>query len=198
MKQDFLLTIVSFITSFDDPDYFYYLRIIKRKKDNPDVDMTTSKTIKSYCIDSFQELLDLQPEITRICDVNNARAMLYLNKRSYKSIAMDVIKKTFNHIEANTFQHIKNAYDMACISRKAEKKYWIIDIDEVHNMDKTKLHDIIDRFRTKKHIILPTKTGIHLIVEPFDPREFKKEYPHIEIHKDSPINLYIPKFKTTC
>lgn len=39
---------------------------------------------------------------------------------------------------------------------------------------------------------LPTKNGIHLITKPFDKREFNKKYPLVDIHKDNPINLYIP------
>ena len=40
--------------------------------------------------------------------------------------------------------------------------------------------------------IVPTKSGVHLISKPFDLQEFTKKYPHIDIHKDNPTNLYIP------
>ena len=40
--------------------------------------------------------------------------------------------------------------------------------------------------------ILPTKNGKHIITSPFDVSQFRQQYPNIDIHKDNPINLYIP------
>ena len=39
---------------------------------------------------------------------------------------------------------------------------------------------------------LPTKNGIHLITTPFNLQKFRSDYKDIEVHKDNPINLYIP------
>lgn len=39
---------------------------------------------------------------------------------------------------------------------------------------------------------LETKNGIHLITKPFRVDILKESYFEIDIHKDNPINLYIP------
>ena len=39
---------------------------------------------------------------------------------------------------------------------------------------------------------LTTKNGIHIITCSFNLQKFKQDYPEIEVHKDNPINLYIP------
>ena len=39
-------------------------------------------------------------------------------------------------------------------------------------------------------IVVPTPNGSHLLVTPFDVRNFKKRWPDIEIHKDNPTVLY--------
>ena len=39
---------------------------------------------------------------------------------------------------------------------------------------------------------LPTKNGMHLLTKPFDRRAFMLKYPSVDLHRDSPINLFIP------
>lgn len=40
---------------------------------------------------------------------------------------------------------------------------------------------------------IPTKNGKHLITIPFDLRQFRKIYLKIDVHKNNPTVLYIPK-----
>ena len=39
---------------------------------------------------------------------------------------------------------------------------------------------------------IPSKSGIHLITNPFNLAKFSLKWPRIEIHKNNPTNLYIP------
>jgi hypothetical protein len=40
--------------------------------------------------------------------------------------------------------------------------------------------------------LIPSKSGFHIIMKPFNLQKFKSEYPDVEIHKNNPTNLYIP------
>jgi len=39
--------------------------------------------------------------------------------------------------------------------------------------------------------LIPSKSGYHLITNPFNLAKFKKLYP-VDVQKDAPTNLYIP------
>lgn len=72
-------------------------------------------------------------------------------------------------------------------------KRWVIDIDkdDIENLNNIKLlinrlhEDISYIYPNKLCLEIPTKTGIHLITDPFDCSKFKDTYPFIEIHKNS-------------
>lgn len=71
-----------------------------------------------------------------------------------------------------------------------------MDFDEAVDINnKTEVIDFINSlepFGNKVLIELPTKSGIHLITKPFNLSTFSVKYPSISVHKDNPINLYIP------
>ena len=66
---------------FDSEDDFYFLQILQRKKENPQLG-SNSRVIKNYYITSQQHLLDKYEEIKKLCEVFNARASIRLNRRS--------------------------------------------------------------------------------------------------------------------
>jgi hypothetical protein len=63
---------------FESKDDFYYLQILQRKKENPQLG-SNSRVIKNYYITSEKYLLDRYNEIKKLCEVFNARAMIRLN-----------------------------------------------------------------------------------------------------------------------
>ena len=80
-------------------------------------------------------------------------------------------------------------------------KRFVIDIDKddienLHNIKscvKTLLEEIPYADLNKLCLEIPTKTGVHLITDPFDRYKFNTEYPFIEIHKNSAGTLlYCP------
>ena len=40
---------------------------------------------------------------------------------------------------------------------------------------------------------IPTKNGYHIITKPFNLKQFKDKYSDIDVHKNNPTILYIPK-----
>lgn len=184
------------LLSFRSKDDFYYLQIIKRKKENPDIG-SNSEVIKNYYIHNVGYLEKKYKEIKMLCDTFNARAMLRLNRRSFKSVAFKTLQNVSNYVVGENYLYVKKSYDKACGDGNSEtKKTWIIDIDgEINDLFLDEMTKIINNSSPqgeKSVILLPTLNGFHLVVNPFDLRFFREKYPDIEIHKDNPINLYIP------
>jgi hypothetical protein len=181
------------ILKFDSTDDFYFLQIIKRKKDNPEVG-SNSIVIKTYYIRSQDQLEFLMPEIIAICNFHNARACINLNVRSFEKTAFHTMKKISDIIMNRDFKSVMSAYDSVCGEFGAGKnKSWVIDIDTI---DEEFIEDVERNINNcppegmKIICQIPTKNGYHLISLPFDLREFK--FPEIDIHKNNPTILYIP------
>jgi len=183
------------ILKFESKDDFYYLQIIQRNKDNTDL-KKSSRVIKNYYISSIEYLEAKYPEIKSLCELFKARAMLRLNKRSYTKVGFRTMQYVADNLSKGDHHAIKKCYDKAVGNGHDDpNKKWIVDIDG--NVDEDWLKELTDFINsqnpTGEKIImkLPTKNGIHLITSPFDLREFKNKY-QLDVHKDNPINLYIP------
>lgn len=181
---------------FESEDDFYYLQILQRKKENPEIG-SNSRVIKNYYISSIDYLEKRYDEIKVLCGRFNARAMLRLNKRSYRKVAFKAMQNIANSMSNGEYTFIKKSYDRACGDGHNDKrKTWIIDIDGYWSEDWLfEVKAIINKSQPESCKIiteLPTKNGIHLITTPFDSRKLKEFAPTIDIHKDNPINLYIP------
>jgi len=184
------------LLNFDNEDDFYYLQIIQRKKENPQLG-SNSRIIKNYYISSLDYLENRYDEITELCVNFNARAMLRLNKRSYRKVAFKSMQNIANSMANGEYSFIKKSYDRACGKGHNDKdKTWIIDLDGIINDDYLiKVKKSINESNPEGDKIvcqLPTKNGIHLITKPFDLRDFREKYKDVDIHKDNPINLFIP------
>ena len=191
---------------FETNDDFYFLQILQRKKENPNLG-SNSKVIKNYYITSTEHLIEKYDEIKSLCNMFNARASLRLNKRSFEKVAFKSLENFANVMQTKEYKHIMNCYDKACgLLNNEKQKKWIVDIDR---NELVWLEQIINSVQesepngNKIIIQLPTKSGVHLITKPFNVIQFKENLKNelskyflgeitIDIHKDNPINLYIP------
>jgi hypothetical protein len=188
---------ISSLLTFESEDDFYHLQIIRRKKENPDLNKN-AKLIKSFCIKDVNDLDYYRTEIINLCNLNNARACINLNKRSFEKIAFHTLKKVTDQIMNKDYKSVKKAYDSVCGTYSNDKdKKWIIDIDEP--MDELAIHTIayslfdVCPIGNKIVSIIPTKSGCHIITKPFDVRELKNIFINIpDLHKDNPTILFIP------
>jgi hypothetical protein len=192
---DNLKLILPFL-KFESNDDFYYLQILQRKKENPQIG-SNSRVIKNYYIKSEEYLMKHYDEIKKLCEVFNARASIRLNKRSFEKVGFKAMVNIANTMGNREYEFLKASYDRACgLGHNDSEKKWILDIDGMLTYNEIfKIEEIIERAEPadKKIIVyLPSKSGLHLITKPFDLREFTILYPEIEIHKDNPTNLYIP------
>lgn len=200
------LELIKDLLVFETNDDFYFLQILQRKKENPNLG-SNSKVIKNYYITSTEQLIEKYDEIKTLCNMFNARASLRLNKRSFEKVAFKSLENFANVMQTKEYKHIINCYDKACgLLNNEKQKKWIVDIDR---NELVWLEHIINSVQesepngNKIIIQLPTKSGVHLITKPFNVIQFNENLKNelskyflgeitIDIHKDNPINLYIP------
>jgi hypothetical protein len=195
-------TIIKKYLDFSNLETYYFLQIIQRRKDNPDLgkDMRIIDDIFIYSLEQFERMED---EVITKCITNNARAYFRLNKRSLKKSAMQLLKKVTTMIIDENYKSVKNAYSSVSGEfHNDEDKKWIVDIDNVvydgnfgynHESMLMKLKSLqIETGREPLLNLIQTKNGVHIITRPFNVNEFKKVYPTIDIHKDNPTLLFCP------
>jgi hypothetical protein len=196
MEIDNLNLLLPFIQPESEDD-FYYLQILQRKKENPELG-SNSRVIKNYYIKSQDELLRKYDEIKKLCQVFNSRASLRLNKRSFYKVGFKAMENLAHTMANKDFDKLHSSYDRAVgLGHNDSIKKWIIDIDAPQSNDSAyveKMKVYIENqlpLGNKILNVVPSKTGIHLITTAFDLRTFHEEYPDTDIHKDNPTNLYI-------
>ena len=186
--------ILPFINPESDDDY-YFLQIIKRKKENPELG-ANSRIIKNYYIKSKDDLLKKYEEIKAICIATNSRASIRLNKRNFKISALKTMENIANSMISNN-NKVYNCFDRSAgIHHNDNNKKWILDFDffiDDKDIESYKYFiNSIEPIGNKILAKIPSKNGFHLITKPFNSEKFKRDFPKIEIHKDNPTNLFIP------
>lgn len=190
------------LLTFRDDDDFYILEITQRRKDNPSMEKN-SRTLRSYNIPNLEYLDSRWDEIRRICNEFNARATIRLNVRSYRMTAFRALELMASQL-ASGHHRLSDTWNKAASQRhNAANKTWVLDLDAgpdsvlnsapAKNLLMQAIRDAAPHEDQHKIVAsIPSKTGMHLITRPFDPRAFSAIYTNVEIQKDNPTNLYIP------
>jgi hypothetical protein len=185
-----------------DEDYFYFIQIIQRKKEIPELG-SNNRIIRSYMISSLEKLEKNEAEIIQMCQMFNARAYIHLNRRKWSKINIECLRHNVELIRNEQHDGIKSSLETIIGRYNCEpkgEKTWIVDIDDADAVSplmmafidyecEPKAKDVNDG---KCITIIPTKNGFHLITKPFNSQTFKEKYPEVDIHKDNPTVLYIP------
>lgn len=178
---------------------FFPIQILQRKKDIAGLPQN-AHVIKLYQVKDSQDLLKKRAEITRLCELFEARAMLNLNPKSYKEVAFGMLKKLSELLSQEAYPAVdkllSSCINSAGVGSKELKKYWIIDVDEVSEPAPV-IATIQEQLTSMNPIgeeklvsIVPSKSGVHLITHLFDTNGvcFADT---IEIKKDCLTNLLI-------
>jgi hypothetical protein len=191
------LNLIKPLLNFSEVGDFYMLYIFKRKKDQTTdkANHQSVRTIKTYCIESIEQLESRYDEIIQLCEMFKARAYIHIQKQNHKDVAMNMITEIVTRIQSGQINQ-KHVFDSVVGQLKTNEKRWIVDID---TKDGTQLLSIMTAISIcrpedsdKVEAIIPTKSGFHLITKRFDVMEFKKQYPDIDIQKKNPTLLYYP------
>ena len=190
------INLIKPLLNFSEVGDFYMLYIFKRKKDQTTdkANHQSVRTIKTYCIESIEQLENRYDEIIQLCEMFKARAYIHIQKQNHKDVAMNMITEIVNRIQSGQINQ-KNVFDSVVGQIKTQEKRWIVDIDSTENGIENLISNEIYMLRPegpKVEAVIPTKSGVHLITKRFDVLEFKKKYPEIDIQKKNPTLLYYP------
>lgn len=178
-------------------DNFFFLQCLRRRKDVGNEDMTANNiVVDEFFIADSEDLEKKKSKIIKVCNMNNARAYIRLNKRSYRTVGLRTMALIAETIANNNYQ-IRNTYSSAC-GRYAEERTFLLDIDYADvTFDLTIMKNFIRELlvEARKYPMIfevPTKNGFHLITPGFNTQKFGTVYPTVGVHKDNPTILYIP------
>lgn len=197
--------LVSQLMNFKSDDDFYFIKIIKRKKDNPNDSFRYQQFIKNYWITSVGELQSLKQEIISICQQNNARAYIYMNPRQASVVNnyVPVLKKRFAQKGKGYSKYRGHETEFA----SGQSKDWdsrpisFLDIDSTDPKVFEKVHKILDaygitalaEYKTPNgglHILLPDKKARNLDWSMFDDGKHLGQYATVHFNIDSPTLLF--------
>jgi hypothetical protein len=199
------LNIIKTLLNFEKEGDFYMLYVFKRKKDQPEGERDNHqsvRTIKTYCVNSVEYLEKRYDEIKQLCEMFNARAYIHVQKQNHSDVSLDMMMSLAERIK-NGVHNQKGLFDSVVGQIKTNEKRWVIDIDNVsidsfnHNSYYISMREYINELQleAKKEqgmTFVKTKSGIHIITQPFNVMKFKERYPDIDIQKKNPTVLYVP------
>ena len=191
------LDLIKPLLNFTEEGDFYMLYILKRKKDQPEDERDnhqSSRTIKTYCIDSLEYLESKYDEIIQLSELFKARAYIHVQKQNHKDVALDMMILLAERIK-NGQHNQKNLFDSVVGKVKRMESRWIVDIDDKDEKELAKVISVVDETRpigSKVEAVIPTKNGYHLITKRFDVEMFRNSYPQVDIQRKNPTLLYFP------
>lgn len=190
----------------DDKDIFFHLQIIRRGKDHPNLP-AANKTIQTWLIHGTEHLDKLRDDIVFLCEHYQARAYINITPKRMADLNTMLLWKLAeninNHNVVNPYKTLNSAIGLL----QGTEKRWIVDIDSKDSIDIECVKLEIDRLWVNAHpedwgksresgwmiAQIATNSGWHLITRPFNLKEFKERCPYIDVHKNNPTILYIPK-----
>lgn len=173
---------------------FYYLQVLQRKKDNPELSWMT-REIYSRFIKSSEDFDNTYEVSKKIADLYNARVYIDLSPGSFEKLTFLTLKELSTRIYNKSYQDIFKLFDKLApldeVKIKDGKK-WMIDVDYKKG---TKEHYNIINYLIK-HISITgevgTLGGVHLITKPFN---YKLEFKDLEVI-DNDRNYKLPTGET--
>lgn len=180
---------------FSDPDKFYFIELMQRKKDDPTFP-ANNRMVKYYCVTSLEYYDMIEDEVKKLADVTGSRAYILVNRRSYMKCCLNLMKDVAQLAIDHNYQHFPKLISTV-VGRYADEKEknWIVDLDDTTPEQEKEIIDYIDSIEpyivgSKVKWENPTLHGKHLITSPFNVQKFSQKFPNIDIHKDNPTLLY--------
>ena len=159
------------ILDFSNPNYFYHVQIIARRKENPDLNKS-DKIVKSYCVYSLEYLQSHKEEMIKLAELFNARIYISVNHKDKEKVFKQILSNLVIQNVSDNFE-FHNAIESA-IGKNfvSSSKRFLVDIDvrDGHIVD-----DVIKRINStvyppteEERVIatIPTINGYHVICKP--------------------------------
>lgn len=219
--------LIKSLLKFENPGDCYYVQLLRRQSDDPMINGVKdpnyhgnmhSRSVKDYFVCSTDYLDAKRAEIISLCKQHNVRAYIRLNKRTYKNMALAMLKHITEQLcsgetFSSPFHMIASAAGKA--NSAGSEKTWIVDLDKEFLPYEDEIREMIEQCepldKTKVIATIPTKSGKHLITYPFNKQHLMQnwmiKHPEpllhegtgekvtmFDIHKDNPTILYVPDF----
>lgn len=165
-------------------DAYYVIELVRRGKDCPDLP-AANYHFKNYYIDTLGKYDKVQEEIRILCRTLRLRAYVSVNRKSFRQVTMNTIAEMSRRAALDDFRRPYAVFE-SCSGKFADKddKHWVVDIDNCSTPgvlgDRNKSWDCRDILSIcqptgdKVELVMPTRSGIHLITKPFDLQHFKE------------------------
>jgi len=193
------------LLNFENEGDFYMLYVFKRKKDQPEGERDNHqsvRTIKTYCVNSIEYLEKRYDEIKQLCELFKARAYIHVQKQNHKDVSLNMMVALAQRIQDGNLKQ-QHLFDSVVGQLKTLEKRWIIDIDDVsidtfaHDDYHVSMRNYINQLQVEANkstemVFVKTKSGFHIITQPFNLLKFKERYPEVDVQKKNPTLLYLP------
>ena len=179
-------------------DVFYMVQIMTRTKDTGE----KPKHIHTLFVESREYLMSHKDVIVKLCEAFNARAYINVNPSSYKKCVLVSFAELATMVENERYRGILSLPETMAGAYTnplgKEHKKWVVDLDDLRTEEELQpfIDFIMNEYNESKRetsgeiIVVPTVSGSHLLVTPFDKRGFKERWPNILRHENSPSILY--------
>ena len=159
-------------------DKYYVIELVRRGKDRPDLPAANCH-FKNYYIDSLKKYDQVQHEIRTVCRSLGLRAYVSVNWKSFRQVTMNTIAEMSRRAALNDFRRPYAIFE-SCSGKFVNKndKHWVVDMDDCSIDQEGPETPIWKRFAEeinlvepkgdKIELVLPTRSGVHLITKPFD------------------------------
>lgn len=176
-------------------DMFFHMQVLRRGKDHPELP-AANKLIKSYLVRSREHLESLKEEVIFLCEHYKARAYINVAGKDFDKLNTLLLAKLANNVHLNNVINPIHVLNSAIGELKSRDSKWIVDVDDLSEREEIMSYiKELTAMRTEYwlHAELPTKSGVHLITIPFNLAKFKEKFPNVDVHKNNPTILYIPR-----
>lgn len=180
----------------NNPRAFCHMQIVCRAKDHKD-EKVKEGAIKTYFIRDEEHLRKIMPEVTLLCEHYGARAYINVSIKSFEKLQKLMLVKLASLVCEGNIQNPRKTLNSTAGALTSKNPVWIVDVDDISMKDSI-LKWLDDYFeldptlpfcntREESYLtgIIPTKHGCHLLVRPFNLKEFSSDFPDVDIHKNS-------------
>lgn len=180
-------------------DQFLHIQVMIRHKDVewfPKGKNNNARTIYSLNISKSQDLWDHEKLLKTLSNSLNARVYINLTPRSYKDVAKLALVHSTENFTSENYKGLSKSYSYAIGKQKIKEHHlYLIDIDapEMYLIDEiiNYINNDLKPLGDKVVLLVPSKTGMHLLVRKFDKLKFNERYPNIDIKSNNPTILYV-------
>lgn len=176
---------------------FFHLQIVQRAKDHKGENKKVRESaIKTYFIRSREHLDKVKEEVVFLCGHYGARAYINIAGKDFSALQNLMLAKLAEYNLSGTVRDPRRILNSAAGELKSRCPRWVVDIDDISIKDKV-LEWLDNYFKVNEHSVtndrysiylyaeVPTKSGIHLISQPFNLNEFHDTFPDVDVHKNS-------------